>query len=82
MVQGGSERSTQPQWVDPTKGTAHHICHHGISHGLQCDSPRGCTRSDVLDWRTYEYGWIEHRIYDPLSGVLFQLRGILPAPGK
>lgn len=35
-----------------------------------------------LDWRTYEYGWVQHGIYDPLSGVLFQLRGILPAPGK
>ena len=32
-----------------------------------------------LDWRTYDYGWVQHGIYDPLSALLFQLRDILPA---
>ena len=35
-----------------------------------------------LDWRTFDYGWVQHGIYDPLSGLLFQLRDILPPPGR
>jgi 4-amino-4-deoxy-L-arabinose transferase-like glycosyltransferase len=35
-----------------------------------------------LDWRTFEYGWVQHGIHEPLPGLLFQLRDILPPPGK
>jgi 4-amino-4-deoxy-L-arabinose transferase-like glycosyltransferase len=41
-----------------------------------------CALLCFLDWRTFEYGWVQHGIYDPLSGILFQLRDILPSPGR
>jgi 4-amino-4-deoxy-L-arabinose transferase-like glycosyltransferase len=31
-----------------------------------------------LDWRTFDYGWVQHGIYDPRSSVLLQMRAILP----
>ncbi|MBK7642018.1 MAG: glycosyltransferase family 39 protein [Planctomycetes bacterium] len=36
----------------------------------------------ILDWRTFDYGWVQHGIYDPLSGALLQMRAILPASGR
>lgn len=30
------------------------------------------------DLASFEYGWIRHRIYDPLTGTLMQLRALLP----
>lgn len=31
------------------------------------------------DWQSFQYGWVERGLYDPLSGALFQLREILPS---
>ncbi len=32
----------------------------------------------VSDLSSFEYGWVRHKIYDPLTGTLMQLRGLLP----
>jgi hypothetical protein len=32
----------------------------------------------VSDLASFEYGWVRHKLYDPLTGTLMQLRGLLP----
>lgn len=32
----------------------------------------------VTDWMSFQYGWVENKIYDPLTGTLMQLRAMLP----